>query len=367
MSLCSGHQASKLLKAHIAHSTSEAAASALADALGSPERNRNLDDLEDDDDDVEDDIGQDLIEDDLDGGDRECFSLLKQLQAREQLHEHEAPDAPDARVDSMDDQAALRSVGSKIHQNVSQIIKVPDEDLLFENSGSLQVQANEAEKIEKAALDDLDAITNGAKAYTLHELLQHCKGVVATSIDTLWPHLWQFLVTLRGCDRHVLPGPKNFRRKGKKWNWHQMLEHEAAKIRQQTASSAKRTSRIAAWMNLASSMSKNVSKGKLEPPQKLSAGTFVLALPMAAKGKRPTWQVACIMCLICDFLSFFDLFSTYFIIVWYGRFRIGFYCLIYSSKVFILIYMVSPPGLYLLKDPQPFKPFESFEANQDNI
>ena len=97
-------------------------------------------------------------------------------------------------------------------------------------------------------------------------------------VDSLIPHLWQSLVSLRApADQPFLPNPAGFNDK-RKLNWHQMAEHEAAVIRSTAGVSAKRTSRAACWRALSASLKKTA--GVDEAVGDICSGMVVLYAPL---------------------------------------------------------------------------------------
>lgn len=150
MSLCSeSHSPAKLLKAHIAFASSESAASALADALGSPQRRFDEAPFFDEDDEV--DMGEEFADVDVDdetlaAGDQECFNLLKQLKAREKFDVEECPvDVPDSH--------ACRN--SKAPSQLGQKADIPDQEALFE---CVDIEVDEDLKPDKPDGTDVDDV-----------------------------------------------------------------------------------------------------------------------------------------------------------------------------------------------------------------
>ena len=276
----------------MAVAASQNAASALADALGSPQRNDSEDGFSSDDDDDGEELAEDLLAAEK-GHDIEAFMLLKQLQSREEQVKN--ADAPPPQL------SASQALDGAGNNKVKGVVIVPDQALLHELRDATpdrgDHQAGQDHKDSGETHKNGRRFLSAKRPVLLSAVLGLFPMDALSSIDSLWPHLWQLLETLReGCDSYVLPKPKNFRECKKDLNWHQLMEHEAAKLRAISGTSAKRTSRIAAWMALAASLSKKISNGNVPPPETISAGDVLLVLPVGLRGRTSVWQVVCIMC-----------------------------------------------------------------------
>lgn len=98
-------------------------------------------------------------------------------------------------------------------------------------------------------------------------------------------------------DAHVLPRPHRLRHEtvehgGRKLNWHQICEREAAIVRQLSGVSAKRTSRIAAWRSMAASLKKSIGEaGCADSAGDMASGMVCLYFPP----KSHQWKVGVIL------------------------------------------------------------------------
>lgn len=287
------------MKAHIAVAAAENSMMALASALGSPQKNNPEeadDNINNGDDpwDLDDDLGMEPQDHqdhdgDLTGGAQEMFEVFKQLQAREEADKKQE-------VDDIDDVQALRAGAHGIPDQEQFFQLIDDSD--DEDGGS---------NVQPPHLN-----THGfIESNTLSGIMDNFVG--CTSLDAVMPHLWHFACKLREhADSHVLPRPWKLRGrlgkdgldegKGKKLNWQEVLEHEAALLRLHCGVSAKRTSRMAAWAALSSNMAEQTALPTVET---LEIGSVVLLLPPRP---NPQWRVACVMPLvfpICHYLSIF--------------------------------------------------------------
>ena len=208
--------------------------------------------------------------------------LLKQLQAREQAEQDDDPQSHDA--------AALRCKGKKAPDQKELFELVDDADDAEPTDGS------DGKKSRKQWPSDF------IEGRTLWQLLEQFPGL--DSIKPLWPHLWNFVARHRQhADGHLIPTPWKLRSKlggdgGRKLNWQQYLTHEAAMIRLHSGTSAKRTSRMAAWASLHASMAQ---ANKLAVMEKLEPGSVVLLFPPVGQGRTPEWRVACVLSLVWSF------------------------------------------------------------------
>eukprot|EP00438_Fugacium_kawagutii_P027779 Skav220634 [mRNA] locus=scaffold112:439052:442517:- [translate_table: standard] len=241
----------------------------------------------------------------LKGADKECFSILKQIQARE-AEEKEGEHREKRMMKSLgaDAEEALRlgtttPATRKVH-------------LLDESDMQAGWNADdgvpEASEDRSADMANRDANTlprlpktGVSTTRSLYTLFQHPtvqEDMKATNGSNVWMHLWRLLVRLRaddgqGCDARFLKNHRNCRWMSQRLNWHQQGEHACALLNAQSGLSANRTSRAAAWKAVAASAAQkilNVDESKL--PVSLCSGIAVLFL---APLKQPCWRVALVL------------------------------------------------------------------------
>jgi hypothetical protein len=108
------------------------------------------------------------------------------------------------------------------------------------------------------------------------------------TIDPVLPSLWHCLLNLRtAADSEFLPRPERFRKElvRKKLNWHQLAEKEAARVRAVTGLPSKRTSRAAAWRNMAASFKKSIALTEADASsreEEVATGAVALYVPTYA-------------------------------------------------------------------------------------
>ena len=227
----------------------------------------------------------------LKGASKECYKLLKQLQARE------VEDMIGDNDDSVDPVEVPCNPKSLDEKHVRDCI-------LTDASGDVDAMLPNLEEIPEATIPKnadgpkVSCASKVSDTRSLFTLFQHPAVHEDAKNNRLWVHLWKLLVRLRaddgqGCNAAFVKSHRTCRWISQNRNWHQQAEHCCRIVNQQSGLSASRTSRVQAWKSCAASAAKKVltmEESKL--PEVLSAGMVVLLLvPL----KQQAWRVALVL------------------------------------------------------------------------
>ena len=235
----------------------------------------------------------------LTGASKECYKLLKQLQARE----------VEERIRDTDDTGGVDSADSvEAHRNSKSSKSLDDEHvrecLVTDASADVDAMLPNLDDIPEATLPKnahdpkVSCASKVSDTRSLFALFQHPTVREDAKNKRLWVHLWKLLVRLRaddgqGCDSSFIKSHRTCRWISQNRHWHQQAEHCCRIVNQQSGLSASRTSRVQAWKSCAASAAKKVltmEESKL--PEVLSAGQVVLLLvPL----KQQAWRVALVL------------------------------------------------------------------------
>ena len=209
------------------------------------------------------------------GAAQECYTLMKQIQARECQDKDQEWDPE--RVDGAEAQrvgSAKRPVGHAM--DGAEIRECSDGD---DGSRTFQSACRH-------------------HCLTLSSLFAHETVQKDCTSERIWPHLWHLLYNLRcgdgfGCDSSFIKNHRCCRSISKNRNWHQVLEHLTSRLNQKAGMSAKRISRQQAWQNLAASAAEKILKvDESQVPKMLSARMIVLVV---TPSKPSAWRVGLVM------------------------------------------------------------------------
>ena len=214
----------------------------------------------------------------LKGADQECFALLKQIQAREEAD----------RITLEDIVAGKSSVDvPEVHDHEVQ---------------RLGCKAPPLKPLDKSSWEELRSGTPSTDAsdamHVAHDVVTLAAAFNKVRVgreelpclDPALEALWCLLVKLRtGCDEHLLPCPEKIRLTKANLNWFNIAQKQAAVLRAIIGLPAKRTSRAAAWRNLAAGLKKDCEWS--EDSVEVASGQVVLYVPP----RTTTWRVGLVM------------------------------------------------------------------------
>ena len=297
------HTTESLLTAYVSRCSGSAAgilAPPVVPVHGHEQRAENLDPEQDSDEEIDEfhievdaaAYDEDWLKD-LNGADRECYDLLKSLQAREQADSipwEKIGEEADGPTDALDayhlDEHGTQRLGCRT------VPPAPLDKETWKDACPAEdpVDGDDVEAVAPRMTCNKDV---SKRLVTLTHVFQHARlgDGDLSQVDVLTPTLLRCLRNLRSAaDSHVLPHPENFRGRSKrKLNWHQQCEREAAVIRLLTGVSSKRTSRANAWRALSASLRKAVG---VEETCDLASGQAVLFAPM---DKQKQWQLGVVL------------------------------------------------------------------------
>lgn len=224
-------------------------------------------------------------EPELEGADRQCYELLSQLRAREKSDSIGWTELEngDHDLDNVNESEAQRlGRGGKTSVSLDRVLRHGQER-------DVDPEVHELSADEQRQLKDMQSkLAKKAKTVTLAAVFSSL-GLAEEklqTIDPVLPSLWRCLMNLRiPADAPWLPRPESFRVSRKELNWHQRAEQEAARIRAVTGLSAKRTSRAAAWRNMAASFKKSIALMEADGTsrtEEVATGAVALFVPTYA-------------------------------------------------------------------------------------
>lgn len=234
--------------------------------------------------------------DELVGAGKECYDMLKQIQAREIRQSQENQEAssvlhPETSANpkrKVLDEADLHTCLGSDDVDVDGAVGASDSKGQSDPIESKKGWSHSSQKLDQGTL----------QTKSLFELLNHPSAKEDSQSDRIWVHLWRLTLRLRanegkGCDSSYIKNHKTCRWLSGKMNWHQQAEHACKLLNLESGLSANRISRMQAWKATASTAATKILQvPESRLPTVLASGHVVLALcPI----KPQAWRVALVL------------------------------------------------------------------------